>query len=374
LTLTHSLSLAGRGLRVRVDAKQVRVTDIERFVSASPSRTRNDRDSKKKEEEKMRRGRAVLAAILCSLAFFFFTLSAFAQTKTVKVAGTSKDVLDNLPLFVGMKMGFFEEAGLKLDVSYFRGGGEIIRAITTRSVEIGATPAASPVFIAFSKGEPIRIISGSGAPMAGVVWIVAADSPIKSVKELRGKKVGFSTPGSLTHTVIQSILKREGMEKDVELVRVGAPGDSWAAAKNKIVDAGWHVSPSVYALIAKKEARIIIDASKYINEYQQTVVTAMEDVIKKDPEMLRNFLRARVKAVNFIYSNADKAIAIWADELKIPVDVARFAYNDLPKNYFETGAPKMENLKASMKEALDADALKAPIDLNKVLDLSLLPR
>jgi NitT/TauT family transport system substrate-binding protein len=294
--------------------------------------------------------------------------------KTVNVAATSKDVLDNVPLFVGMKMGFFEEAGMKLDVSYFRGGGEVVRGITTRSVEIGATPAASPIFIAFARGEPIRIISGSGAPMAGVVWIVNADSPIKSVKDLRGKKVGFSSPGSLTHTVIQSVLRKEGMEKDVELVRVGAPGDSWAAVKNKIVDAGWHVSPSVYALIQKKEARIIIDASHYINEYQQTVVAAMEDVIKREPEMLRNFLRARAKAVNFLYSNPDKAIAIWADELKLPVEVVRLGYNDLPKGYFETGAPKMENLKAALKEVLDSDALKAPIDLNKVLDLSLLPR
>jgi NitT/TauT family transport system substrate-binding protein len=322
----------------------------------------------------MKKGWRVIATFLGLACLLAQPITAWAQAKTVKVAATSKDVLDNLPLFVGTKMGFFEEAGMKLDISYFRGGGEVVRAITTRSVDIGATPAASAVLIAASKGEPLKIVSGSGAPMAGVVWIVPTDSPIKSAKDLRGKKVGFSSPGSLTYTVIQSILKDEKLDKDVELVRVGSPGDSWAAVKNKIVDSGWHVSPSVYGLIMKKEARIILNATDYIKEYQQTVVVAMEDVIKKDPEMIRNFLRARTKAVKFITDNPDKTISIWAEELQIPVEAARLAYRDLPKGYYETGAPKTTNLKGSMQEAIDAGAMKAPLDLNKVLDLSLLPR
>jgi NitT/TauT family transport system substrate-binding protein len=299
--------------------------------------------------------------------------SVEAQVKTVKVAATSKDVLDNLPLFVGMRMGFFEEAGMTLDVSYFRGGGDVVRGITTRSVDIGATPTASAVFIAISKGEPMKIVSGSGAPMAGVVWAVVASSPIKSVRDLKGKKVGFSSPGSLTHTVIQTILRKEGLEKEVELVRVGTPGDSWAAMKNNVVDSGWHVSPLIYTPVFKKEARIVIDASKYVDTYQQTIVVAMEDVIKKDPEMIRNFLKARAKAVKFINDHSEKTASIWADELQIPVEATRLALKDLPSGYYETGAPKMENLKGSQQEVLDSGAIKTPLDLSKILDLRFLP-
>ncbi len=312
----------------------------------------------------------LVVAILVLLGLPF---AAQGQLKPVKVAATSKDVLDNLPLFVGERMGFFEEAGMKLDISYFRGGGEVIRAITTHSVDIGATASPSAVFIAVSKGEALKFVSGSGAPMAGLVWIVSADSPIKSVKDLKGKKIGFSSPGSLTHTVIQTVLRKEGMEKDAELIRIGTPGDNWAAVKNKIIDAGWHVSPAVYDLILKKEARIVIDAPKYIDAYQQTIVTVMEEVIKKDPDVIRNFLRARAKAVKFIYESPEKTTSIWAEELKIPVETVRFAFKNLPKGYFEVGAPKMENLKGSMQEVIDSGAIKAPLDLNKMLDLRFLP-
>lgn len=322
----------------------------------------------------MKKKRMVSALIIGLIGLLGLAPVAQAKPKTVKVAATSKVVLDNLPLFVGMRMGFFEKAGLKVDISYFKGGGDVVRPITTGSVEIGATPAASAVLIAFSKGEPIRIISSSAAPIGGVVWVVRADSPIKSVKDFKGKKVGFSTPGSLTHTVIQAILKQEGLETDVMLVRVGSPGDSWAAVKNGVVDAGWHVSPAVYPLILKKEARIVIDAAHYIKAYQSTVVAAMEDVIKKEPDMLRNFLRAREQAVKFIHENSERTISIWAEELKIPVEAARLAYKDLPKGYFETGAPKEGDLKGALKEVMDSGAVKDPLDFGKILDLRFLPQ
>lgn len=299
---------------------------------------------------------------------------AWSQPRTVKVAATSKEVLDNLPLFVGVKMGFFEEAGQRLDISYFRGGGEVVRAMTTRSVDLCATPSASAVLIAAARGERLKIVSGSGAPMAGVVWVVEPGSPIRSVADLKGKKLGFSSPGSLTYSVIQAVLRKEGLENQVQLVRVGSPGDSWAAVKNKVVDAGWHVSPTIYGLIAKNEARIVVDASRYIDDYQQTVVAAMQEVIDRQPGLVRDFLRARAKAVKFIADEPDKTIAIWAEELRIPVEAARLAYRDLPKGYYETGAPKMENLKGALKEAMEAGAMKEPLDLAKVQDLRFLPR
>ena len=318
-----------------------------------------------------RRWTITILALLIGL--FAVPVAAHAQLRTVKVAATSKDVIDNLPLFVGVHQGFFEEVGLKLDISYFRGGGEVVRAITTRSVDIGATPAASAVLIAFARGEPLRIVSGSAAPIFGVVWVVSADSPMRFVKDLKGKKVGFSTPGSVTHTVIQSILRDEKLDKDVQLVRVGSPGDGWAALKNKVVDATWHVSPAVYNLILQKEARILFDPSDYIKDYQQTVVTVMEDVANRDPEMIRSFLKARAKAVSFIGRNPGRTIAIWAEELKLPVEAVSLAHKDLKVEYYEVGAPREANMRGTLKEVMESGAVKEPVDFNKLIDTRFLP-
>lgn len=302
------------------------------------------------------------------------TGTSWGQLKTVKVACTSKVVLDNLPLFVGDSMGFFKEEGLNAELSYFRGGGDVVRAITTGSVDLGATPAASAVLIAAAKGEPIKIISGSAAPIFGVVWVVDEKSPLKSIKDLKGKKAGYSSPGSLTFTVLTSVLKSEGLEKDVQLVRVGNPGDGWAALKNGIVDSSWHVVPAVYDLIRKREARVLFDTSQYIQDYQQTVVVAMEDVIKKDPEMLRKFLRARAKAVRFIRTNADKTAEIWAKALELPVETTRLALKNMNLDYYEIGAPKKKNLEGALDEVMTTGAIKTAPDVTKFMDLRFLPQ
>lgn len=133
---------------------------------------------------------------------------ASAQLKTVRVTTAHKEITANLPLFVGMHMKFFEEVGIKIEPSYFRGGGEVIRAITTRSADISHNAATAATLIAISRGEPLKIVAGNTTGPA-IVWVVPADSPIKSVKDLKGKKVGFSTPGSVTHIIIQTILKKD---------------------------------------------------------------------------------------------------------------------------------------------------------------------
>jgi NitT/TauT family transport system substrate-binding protein len=297
---------------------------------------------------------------------------ARAQLRTVKIALTSHENMDNLPYFVGIKAGFFQEAGINLEPSYFRGGGDVVRAVTTRATDLAGSAAPSAVFIAASRGEPIKVVSGHVNQLV-IVWVVKANSPFKSIKDLKGKKIGFSSPGSVTHTTVQAILKAEGMEKDVEIVRAGTPGENWTAVNNGVIDVGWHVSPGVYNLVSKGEARILITASNYIKDYQQTVVAAMDDVIGKHPDMIRNVLRAKAKAVKFIQENPEKTISIWTEELKLPVEILRLAYKDLPKGVYDVGAPKTESLQGAMREAIGAGGMKEPLDLKKVTDFRFLP-
>jgi len=322
----------------------------------------------------MKRGLRFLALWAGLAAILALPMEISAQVKTVKLALTSKENSDNLPIFVGMKMGFFDEVGLKVEPSYFRGGGEVVRGLTTGSTDLAVTVAASATLIAIARGEPVKIVAGAVSPLVGVVWVVPYDSPIKSIRDLKGKKVGFSSPGSVTHMTLVAALQAEKLEKDVEIVRVGSPGDSWNAVKNGVVASGWHVSPAFYNLVVNKEARVLFSGGDYVKQYQQTVVAAMEETIKKDPDMIRKFLQARAKAIKFIWDNPEKTIALWSEELKLPVDVIRLAYKDLPRTAYESGAPKMENLKGALQEVMDTGAIKTPLDLGKVLDLSLLPR
>lgn len=327
----------------------------------------------------MRKGWEIVAAVMGLLALRVLSAGAATEPQKgtelqkVRVALTNREVLDNLPYFVGIRMGFFKEVGIDLQPSFFRGDDEVVKAITHRATDLAGSAAPSAIFIAFSKGEPIKILSGNVAPLVGIVWVVRTNSPIRSVKDLRGKKIGFNSPGSVIHTTLQTILKAEELAGQVNLVQVGAAGDNWIAVRSGVIDAGWHTAPAVHALLATREARIVISGSDYIKNYMQSSVAAMRDVIEKDPEMIRNFLRARARAVKFIWESPPRTISLWADELRLPVDAVRLAYRQLPKTAFEVSLPKIEDLQGTMQEVIQSGALKEPFDIIQVLDLRFLP-
>lgn len=78
--------------------------------------------------------------------------------------------------------------------------------------------------------------------------------------------------------------------------------------------------------------------------------------------------------MRFIWRTRNGRSPSGAAKLKLPVEATRLAYKDLNPDLYETGAPNMENLKATMREILDNGAIKEPMDPAKVLDLRFLPR
>ena len=64
-----------------------------------------------------------------------------AQTVRVKVASTAKEVFDNLPLFIARDKGIFKANGLDVEVAHFSGGGEVVRAVSSRSMQFGMAAA-----------------------------------------------------------------------------------------------------------------------------------------------------------------------------------------------------------------------------------------
>src|SRR3982074_713833 len=87
---------------------------------------------------------------------------------------------------------------------------------------------------------------GAPAPAYGILFAVPTDSPIKSVKDLAGKKVGITRPGSVSHTGLNAALSANGIAGRAELVPVGAAGDGWTVLKTGRIQVTWHTVPDVY--------------------------------------------------------------------------------------------------------------------------------
>jgi NitT/TauT family transport system substrate-binding protein len=320
----------------------------------------------------MKSGIQVLALLAVVLASAFGASSnSFAQLTTVKLAAPTPGVMENLPLFMARDGGIFEKHGLKVEVFHFS-GGDLVRAASTGAVDI-AYPGASAVIMAIARGEPLKIISSASDGSFGTVWIVAPNSPLKSVKDLAGKRVGISRPGSVSHVIAQRVLEVEGLVGKAELVPTGGLGESLQAMRTGRVDSAWNSAPTVYELIKKDQARILFRAIEYFKEYQQGAVAASVTYLKSKPEVAKAFLAGLAEGIEALTARRADAIRINAKAMGLSEEVIAAALDDMPKGLLRVGIPKHVNLEAAIEEAVQAGGLTRRPTYEELVDASYLP-
>lgn len=318
------------------------------------------------------RGLRILAVAIGFAGLCGPTVATAADKTPVKLASTSKEIFDNLALYVAADAGMFDKEGLAVEFGFFRGGGEVVRAVASGSMDIGMV-ATTAAILAAGTGQNLKIISSLTAPSYGVLWIVPANSPIKTIADLSGKNVGFSRPGSVSHTALLAALQANGIQDKVKLTPVGSPGDSWAAVKADRLQASWHTVPNIYNLIDQGEARILFHASDYLKDYQQGAIVAMDGYLAKNGDTVRKFLRAVANAVTYIGQNREGAIKIAAKEMEVSEKAAAATLDAMPKGWFRIGTPAQKDFDGSMAEAEATGALKQKPAYDAVVDKRFLP-
>src|SRR4051812_46001366 len=146
-----------------------------------------------------------IAIALGALALFGAQASA---QDTIKLAIGQRGNWDTSVSEVGQLAGIFKKHDLELEIVYTRGAGETQQAVISGSVDIGIAAGVMGVLGAYSKGAPVRVIGAETTGANDLYWYVKADSPIKSLKDIDGKILAFSTQGSSTHGIVTAFMKQ----------------------------------------------------------------------------------------------------------------------------------------------------------------------
>src|SRR5204862_6374672 len=121
--------------------------------------------------------------------------------------------------------GIFKKHGVDMTgILTSAGGGTSVRNTLAGDLPFGevALPAA---ILAINSGQPIKIISGGVETVADILWITQPDSPYNSIKDLVGKKVSYTSPGSVTNMLILMCLKAANIDpKEIKLLPAGDNG------------------------------------------------------------------------------------------------------------------------------------------------------
>ena len=166
-----------------------------------------------------------LSAAGCILALIaFLGLPAPAQQPTTVRVGTLK-LVGGAPLFVAQERGYFRQEGIDLRFVYFGAAAPVATAVATGDVEVGATGITGTLFNLSSGGAKIWLVADRGQERPGyplnavVVSKAAYDQGVRSLRDLKVKRIGLTTLGSTFHYQIGKLLERERLSvKDVELI------------------------------------------------------------------------------------------------------------------------------------------------------------
>lgn len=224
-------------------------------------------------------------------------------------------VHDGAPYAAAEELGLFKEQNLAVKVLVFQGAGALLPQVASKRVTFGY-PVSEPVISSYFNGKdplPLRYFY-NGTPSQTMEYTVLADSPIKTLADLKDKKIGV---GSLTWGTIpgsRAALREAGLEpgKNVEFVAVGVLGSGFQALRSHKIDALNYNSSwgDIFEFTGTKIRRIA-----YPEVFQETPgngFIAHQDTFTQNPDLIRRFGRAYTEAQYVCEINPEYCVrAFW---------------------------------------------------------------
>ncbi|HVV41137.1 MAG TPA: ABC transporter substrate-binding protein [Nitrobacter sp.] len=302
---------------------------------------------------------------------------ASAQTKvTVAVGGGA--CLCYLPTVLAKQLGEFDKAGLNVDLVDLKGGSDALKAVLGGSADVVSGYFDHCVNLAAKKQELQAFVVYDRYP--GLVLVVSPKhtSEIKSIKDLAGKKVGVSAPGSSTDFFLKYLLKKNGLDPaGTSVIGVGLGATAVAAMEQGQIDAAVMLDPSVTVLQgSSKDLRILSDTrtqkdtlATFGGEYPGGALYSTTAWVNAHPKEVQALTNAILDTLKWIHGHSAEDIMN-----KMPPNMVgknKDLYLAALKNtipmYSQTGAmdPKGAEAVLAVFSQGSPDVAKAHIDVTK---------
>ena len=231
------------------------------------------------------------------------------------------------PLDIGIQAGIFAKHGLDIEESASAGDAKLQQLLASGSIDIGIGSGPGMAFIV--KGVPAKAVAAMfGAPQNMAV-MVGYDSDIKSVADLKGKKLGCTTVGSLTDWIGARINQKEGWGSDgITVVPIGGMPPARAAIKTHQIDGYIGALETGYALEEAKEWRVVTAATPFVDQFITHVIFATNDQIEKHPDQVKAFLDGWFETIAYMKTHKAESVAISAKVLNLSEAVISRVYDE----------------------------------------------
>ncbi len=269
---------------------------------------------------------------------------------------------------LGDKAGIFKKHGLTLEMIYTAGSGETLQPVIAGSVDLGLAVGTLGAIAAYSKGAPVRII-GAEATGAADYWYVKASSPIKTLKDLNGRTIAYSTAGSSTESVVRAFIKENGLTSAKAMSTGGAPSTMTAVMTDQ-VDVGWASPPGGLKEIDEGKTRLIARATDAAIVRGQTIrtIVANAQVLEKRKDVVERYMQAYRETIDYMYGDNPQVLKDYAAFAGVSEAMARRVRDEFfPRELVMPD--EVKGLDSLMADAVELKFISAPLSKAQIADL-----
>src|SRR6478752_276123 len=286
--------------------------------------------------------------------------------------------MNGMPFAVALSKGYLKDegAGSITGIMTDSGGGTTIRNVTAGNLLYGESSLAA-VVSAIQSGADIKIISEDASLVTDICFVTMPGSPIKSINDIKGKRLGFTNPGSTTQALTLLLLEKVGLKpSDVTMTAAGGFGPGLTALENGGIDVMALTDP-----LTSKNAekyRVIGWGRDLFPPMNNVVGIATTKAMKEHGDTLRAIIRARRRGVEFMKANPKEAAQIIATVYKMEPAVIENAIRQTGVtvdgvSYWGPGGINYKGLDNMIRAQKLVGAIKGDVDWSKIVDESFLP-
>ncbi len=253
---------------------------------------------------------------------------------------------------LGKAKGFFAAAGIDAEISVFRGDGQMQQALAAGVIDIGFGSGPSMGYAA--KGVPAIAVAAMASEPRNMSLVVMKDGPIKTVDDLKGKRIGVTTAGSLTDWLTRRLSESKGWgPAGIDVTAMGEMRTRLAAMKSGELAGSVNSIQETWNLVENGEGRLLATFGDAVPDFHTHVIFAQRSLIKNNPELLKRFLQAWFTTTKFMKENREETVKLIAGIMSLPVSVIDKSYDYEMQMLSMDGAfnPKaIETIRKSLKD------------------------
>ena len=213
----------------------------------------------------------------------------------------------------------------------FPAGPQLLEGLNVGAIDVGFVGEAPPIFAQAAGARFVYVGNDPASPTTEAV-VVPKDSPLKSVADLKGRRIALNK-GSNVHYLLVKLLEKNGLKySDVTPVFL-PPADARAAFEKGAVDAWAIWDPFLAAAEHQINARQLADGTGVVNSYSYYL--AQTDFARANPHVIRELFANTQEAAKTVQADIPRAAALIAplqglDVAVVETSLKRYRYGVVP--------------------------------------------